>query len=1365
MKSPFKFLDIYTREDRDIFFGREREIDELYHRIFESKILLVYGLSGTGKSSLIQCGLSNRFPETDWFPINVRRGTNIIESLSKAIQKAAITPLNAEPLTSHNFVKKVKSLFLDYYKPIYFVFDQFEELFIFGNSEEKNAFINLIKDVAESELQCRFIFVLREEYLGGITVFEKTIPGFLNNRVRIERMTYVNAKRAIEGPCNLFNIPVEKGFAETLLKKLSINDSEIELTYLQVFLDKLYRKAQEHKSGLSGFRLSLLSETENVSDILGSFLDEQIKKFPQPDDALVILKSFVSLKGTRRQMDIGEVGFFTKTLGQLIENDTLRNLIQKLVQLRILREKDQNNRYELIHDALAAIIFEKISLVEKDLIELRYFVENAHVIFEKRGKLLTEDDLKYIAPYENKLFLSQNINEFIGLSKKTVYKRKKRVRNYFMSAIIALIIILSGLTIWALEEKNNANELYIQSMATTYNYLSNEVVASNPNAALLLAEYAHQLDTDNPDIYNNIRRIYYNNSFYTAKKPFGTDMKLSAISKSADKFILTKNNSFYLMDSDGNEIQRFTGHTQPIISLTFSPDESMILSGSYDRTARLWNIDGQQLQLLRGHRGEVGEVAFSKDGQFILTSSWDKEARIWDLQGNNLKILTNHYLVSFSQDGKTLFGFSEKSFYTCDLDGMNLRNFTGHDDRITSFDISPSGNYLLTGSVDMTARLWDINGDLLQIYKGHKDVISHVGFLADENNIITCSKGNASVWHTNGLIQRSFKIQQEIIMIAFTDLSEMIIAGTVDGNLFYLHNSGNLKHVLDANKGATRFIAFSNEDKLLLQGTPSDAVVWDSNGSMIIRYADFADFGKINILHGCFAQRDKIVLLCDDNSLSVWDLSGRQLIQFNTPPATTVFASSDGKLFLIGALDNVAYLYDNAGFLIQTFSGHLGNVISLAISEDKKKILTGSMDNTARLWEINGSPLTVLKGHTSPVTAVAFGPDQSIYTGSAFRTEVFIIDRGRPWLLHPHTGNDNSIRIWDESGNQKKIFQNNQEKISSISFSVDEGTILLGFENHTAKFFDQFGQEMQTLKGHRGLVNAVAISPNGKLLASADNSLFVWNSMESYEQFDQNYTLGNLSIEERIEFGIFKFKDILRLDREEEIRKAADYYYIASSIMHHQKAINYLQNSADLYQKLVKNNKQLYDMSRILEAYHKLNEISPSKTYIKKIDNFSSSFLQSDKPEMLKAMGQFFSQKASQSLQLVIREDYLYKAKLFYDKLQIDFPEIDISEEVVSIYIESALTALANGKKREAVDFAKQGASKKPDIDAQACLVICCFLNDQENEVSDIINYYKTGEINRNRFERETKKLLDKVSSLGLDPGQINLVIKKLKNV
>ena len=76
-KNPFKFLDSYTKEDFDIFFGRDREIEAMYQKVFESKILLVYGISGTGKTSIINCGLANKFEDSDWLPISIRRGFNL----------------------------------------------------------------------------------------------------------------------------------------------------------------------------------------------------------------------------------------------------------------------------------------------------------------------------------------------------------------------------------------------------------------------------------------------------------------------------------------------------------------------------------------------------------------------------------------------------------------------------------------------------------------------------------------------------------------------------------------------------------------------------------------------------------------------------------------------------------------------------------------------------------------------------------------------------------------------------------------------------------------------------------------------------------------------------------------------------------------------------------------------------------------------------------------------------------------------------------------------------------------------------------------------------------------------------------------
>ena len=108
-KAPFKFLDSYTKADKEIFFGREKETEEIYSRLFYSKMYLIYGPSGSGKTSLLQCGVSNRFGEHDWKPIFIRRKKNIITSFDSEVEIQAITPFKKEKSIS----SKLYSLYLD----------------------------------------------------------------------------------------------------------------------------------------------------------------------------------------------------------------------------------------------------------------------------------------------------------------------------------------------------------------------------------------------------------------------------------------------------------------------------------------------------------------------------------------------------------------------------------------------------------------------------------------------------------------------------------------------------------------------------------------------------------------------------------------------------------------------------------------------------------------------------------------------------------------------------------------------------------------------------------------------------------------------------------------------------------------------------------------------------------------------------------------------------------------------------------------------------------------------------------------------------------------------------------------------------
>lgn len=456
--SPYKFLDSYGLDDAPFFFGREKEIEEAYQKVFQSRILLVYGASGTGKSSLIQCGLANQFRSSDWMPINVRRGGHVLRSMQRQLEKncSLDAKLDSNILPQPRDIQAlVQQVFLDHFKPIYFIFDQFEELFIFGNREEWELFGQTIQALLQSELDIHFIFVVRGDYLEYLNEFEKEIPGFFDNRLRVEKMSARQAEESINGPAAAGGIKLEEGFAETLLQRLSGPQHAVEPTFLQVYLDKLFQV----QGAKAAFRKEDLDKIGPIDDILGEFVDEQVFKMEEPKLAWSILKCFVSLDGTKLPLPKNEIA---KVLGQLGVNcpaDKLQNYLEELVSKRILKSADEESRLELRHDSLALKIYERISLQEKERLEVQRFLNLSFKEFQKRGTLLKEEDLAYIAPHERKLDLSAEMTMFIERSRKNSISARRKARNQRIIALLILLLALSSLGGWYYSglEKERAN--------------------------------------------------------------------------------------------------------------------------------------------------------------------------------------------------------------------------------------------------------------------------------------------------------------------------------------------------------------------------------------------------------------------------------------------------------------------------------------------------------------------------------------------------------------------------------------------------------------------------------------------------------------------------------------------------------------------------------------------------------------------------------------------------------------------------------------------------------------------------------------------------------------------------------------------
>ncbi|MBK6390297.1 MAG: ATP-binding protein [Saprospiraceae bacterium] len=129
---------------------------------------MVYGPSGSGKTSLIECGLRNQFSDADWYAITIRRGSDINASVYSGINEALNTKLGLDTITKLpidpqiEFGQAVEKLFNEKYQPIYLLFDQFEELLISGELEEKKKVFSNLNKLIRNKVPCRILLIMRE---------------------------------------------------------------------------------------------------------------------------------------------------------------------------------------------------------------------------------------------------------------------------------------------------------------------------------------------------------------------------------------------------------------------------------------------------------------------------------------------------------------------------------------------------------------------------------------------------------------------------------------------------------------------------------------------------------------------------------------------------------------------------------------------------------------------------------------------------------------------------------------------------------------------------------------------------------------------------------------------------------------------------------------------------------------------------------------------------------------------------------------------------------------------------------------------------------------------------------------------------
>jgi WD40 repeat protein len=283
-------------------------------------------------------------------------------------------------------------------------------------------------------------------------------------------------------------------------------------------------------------------------------------------------------------------------------------------------------------------------------------------------------------------------------------------------------------------------------------------------------------------------------------------------------------------------IRTFDGHLSAVNAVAFSPNGAMALSGSDDRTLKVWDVaTGEEFRTFGAHSNSVRSVAFSPDGRTGLSGSADNTVQLW---GEQRRILTGHSdevrSVAFSPDGRSvLSGSSDKTLKLWDVaTGMEARTYKGHSSNVISVAFSPDGQTVVSGSADKTLRVWDVaTGKDVRIFDGHSDAINSVVFSPDGRSILSGSSDNTvKLWDVATRKLRTFTGHSNAVRsVAFSPDGRTALSGSSDKTLkLWDAPSGKAVRTFTGHSDIVHSVAFSPDGRTALSGSSDKTLkLWD----------------------------------------------------------------------------------------------------------------------------------------------------------------------------------------------------------------------------------------------------------------------------------------------------------------------------------------------------------------------------------------------------------------------------------------------------------------------------------------------------------------------------------------------------------
>jgi len=970
--NPFPGLRPFAPEESDLFFGREGESEEVLGKLLKNRFVTVIGASGSGKSSLIYCGVLPKVrnlimkESSAWRIISFRPGNdpfgNLADALSEDISANGQKNVDRNTILSElqdnpeGIAAAVKNLMIDSNEKVLLVVDQFEELFRYstlGKADTSLAptakFVDfMVNAVSQSAVNVFTIVTMRSDFIGECAHYQGLTQLINNSNYLVPHMNRENYRAAIEGPIKYAGANIEPKLVEILLG--DIGDRTDQLPVLQHAMMRTWTHWQELDEPDRPIGKTDYDSVGTMSDAMSLHANEAYEELSLRGKEIcemmfkTITEKGTDNKGLRHPSGVTSVksiaGCTSEELFEVVEKFRIPS--RSFITPRQNVPLSDDSIIDLSHESLMRLWDRLREWVDDEASSVQMYLR------------LSEASAMY---QQGKTSLWRPPDLQLAINWRDQHKPTLTWAERYNPAFERAMVYLRTSEKEYLEEEENKIRLQKRQMKRTRIVAMILGVAAIISVGFMLFAFVQKIAADRQTILTEKQRIQA-----VKEKARADSSTVIAVEQRTIADSSANEARLSAIEAERQKIKADSQRQIAVFNATLARQQTVIAEQQTD-SATLAKIQAQKnekiateqkLEALRLRMLSIGKSMSIKSmqaqGQKDLQTLLAYQAYLFNKKNmgleNDADIYAGLYNVA-RQYGSTSY-----------------KSFKGHNGAIRSIAFVPGKNEFFTSGSDGQVLKWLLDGkeQTLQIIYSGSDIIEVLAVSPDAS-WLACGSGNSTI--------------------------KML---PLNGN--------NVGYEMTGHKGKIKSLIFSFDGKYLYSASLDGKVLkWDlaartntnvSNGSMLITSIDISSNG--NYLAG----------ISSDGNVVVWNPGSNSdnfRIETTGKNIKVIRFDPDNNILAIGDVNGNVELWDiNLRKKISEVKAHSAQVNDIQFNTTLKQMATASNDKTLKIFNIKDpadltEPPITFTDNEGFVLVMQFSPNGQLIISGAYEGNQNLVSR------------------------------------------------------------------------------------------------------------------------------------------------------------------------------------------------------------------------------------------------------------------------------------------------------------------------------------------------------------------------------------